>query len=93
MAVPASRYQPSARQYSDSITPPEYDAGVMVRKVDISGKLSIKGISLKAGNAFRGERVGLKEGQEDGCYEVWWYSKKVGVIDLKKKSITMGKGY
>ncbi|HGH6004485.1 TPA: hypothetical protein ACJI8O_003509, partial [Kluyvera georgiana] len=26
-----------------------------------------------------------------GCYEVWWYSTKVGVIDLKKKSITMGK--
>ncbi|MCE1391947.1 hypothetical protein ABK706_19935, partial [Enterobacter sichuanensis] len=22
----------------------------------------------------------------------WWYSTKVGVIDLKKKSITMGKG-
>ncbi|MEG5739392.1 hypothetical protein, partial [Enterobacter chengduensis] len=27
-----------------------------------------------------------------GCYEVWWYSTKVRVIDLKKKSITMGKG-
>ncbi|MDA8496383.1 IS481 family transposase, partial [Kluyvera georgiana] len=62
-----------------------------VRKVDIIGKLSIKGISLKAGKAFRGERVGLKETQEDGCYEVWWYSTKVGMIDLKKKSITMGK--
>ncbi|HHX3443122.1 TPA: IS481 family transposase, partial [Enterobacter cloacae] len=47
---------------------------------------------LSAGKAFRGERVGLKEMQEDGRYEVWWYSTKVGVIDLKKKSITMGKG-
>ncbi|EQC2551617.1 IS481 family transposase, partial [Enterobacter sichuanensis] len=55
-------------------------------------KLSVKGVSLSAGKAFRGERVGLKETQEDGCYEVWWYSTKVGVIDLKKKSITMGKG-
>ena len=70
MAVPASRYQPSARQYSGVMAPPEYDEGVMVRKVDIIGKLSIKGISLKAGKAFRGERVGLKETQEDGCYEV-----------------------
>ncbi|MCU6330453.1 IS481 family transposase, partial [Enterobacter quasiroggenkampii] len=91
MAVPASRYQPSARQYSSNTTPPEYDEGVMVRKVDISGKLSVKGVSLSAGKAFRGERVGLKEMQEDGCYEVWWYSTKVGVIDLKKQSITMGK--
>ncbi|NIB54452.1 IS481 family transposase, partial [Enterobacter sp. 725m/11] len=92
MAVPASRYQPSARQYSGSVTPPEYDEGVKVRKVDVSGKLSIQGVSLSAGKAFRGERVGLRETQDDGCYEVWWYSTKVGVIDLKKKSITMGKG-
>ncbi|MDI9767007.1 IS481 family transposase, partial [Pantoea dispersa] len=42
--------------------------------------------------AFRGERVGLKETGEDGYYEVWWYRTKVGVIDLKKKSISMGKG-
>ncbi|POZ16993.1 IS481 family transposase, partial [Lelliottia aquatilis] len=54
--------------------------------------LSLRGVTLKAGKAFRGEYVGLKEGAEDGCYEVWWYSTKVGVIDLKKKSITMGKG-
>lgn len=92
MAVPGSRYQPSARQYSGNTTPPEYDEGVMVRKVDISGKLSVKGVSLSAGKAFRGEQVGLKEMQEDGSYEVWWYSTRVGVIDLKKKSITMGKG-
>lgn len=65
----------------------------MVRKVDISGKLSVKGLSLKAGKTFRGERVGLKETQGDGSYEAWWYSTKVGVIDLKKKSITMCKGY
>jgi len=57
MDVPASRYQPSARQYSSTVTSPEYDEGVMVKKVDISGKLSIKGISLKAGKAFSGERV------------------------------------
>ncbi|EJF31944.1 CP4-6 prophage DNA-binding transcriptional regulator, partial [Enterobacter sp. Ag1] len=55
-------------------------------------KLSFRGSSLKAGKAFRGEYEGLKETMEDGCYEVWWYSTKVGVIDLKNKSITMGKG-
>ncbi|MGS6309129.1 IS481 family transposase, partial [Enterobacter sichuanensis] len=39
-----------------------------------------------------GERVGLKETQEDRCYEVWSYSTRLRVIHLKKKSITMGKG-
>ncbi|WP_442892348.1 IS481 family transposase [Cedecea sp. VD23] len=92
MKAPASRYQPSSRQYSADVKPPEYDEGVEVRKVDISGKLSFRGSSLKAGKAFRGEYVGLKETMEDGCYEVWWYSTKVGVIDLKNESITMGKG-
>ena len=61
-------------------------------QADASGKLSIQGVSLSAGKAFRGEQVGPKETQEDGYYEVWWYSTKAGEIDLKKKSITMGKG-
>ena len=91
MAVPASRYQPSARQFRSNVEPPEYDEGVMVRKVDIRGKLSLRGVSLSAGKAFRNERLGLKETQEDGQYEVWWYSTKVGGSDLKNKSITMGK--
>ncbi|MFQ0831944.1 hypothetical protein AAH211_26155, partial [Serratia fonticola] len=25
-------------------------------------------------------------------YEVWWYSTKVGTIDLRNRSIIMGKG-
>lgn len=43
----------------------------MVSKADISGKLSVKGLVLNAGKAFRGERVALKETREDGYYEVW----------------------
>ena len=39
--------------------------GVVVRKVDIRGKLSLRGVSLSAGKAFRNERLGLKETQED----------------------------
>lgn len=93
MEVPASRYQPSERQYREKPREAEYDDGVLVRKVDASGKLSLKGVALKAGKAFIGEHVGLKENGEEGCYEVWWYSTIVGVIDLKNRSITMGKGY
>lgn len=92
MQVPASRYQPSSRQYRADVAAAEYDEGVEVRKVDASGSLSLKGVNLKAGKAFIGERMGLQEGQEEGCYEVWWYSTKVGMIDLKKRSIIMGKG-
>jgi hypothetical protein len=36
-----------------AVQAPDYDEGVQVRKVDVSGKLSIKGVSLSAGKAFR----------------------------------------
>ena len=91
--VPASRYQPSPRQYLREPPAAEYDEGVLVRKVDISGRLNLQGVRLKAGKAFRGENVGLRESAQDGCYEVWWYSTKVGMIDLRNRSIMMGKGY
>ena len=93
MNVPASRYQPSPRQYLREPPAAEYDEGVLVRKVDISGRLNLQGVRLKAGKAFRGENVGLRESAQDGCYEVWWYSTKVGMIDLRNRSIMMGKGY
>ncbi|CAI1764700.1 IS481 family transposase [Serratia fonticola] len=92
MAVPASRYQPSSRQYNGNPAAAEYDEGVLVRKVDVSGKLSLKGMGLKVGKAFIGEYVGLKESEREGYYEVWWYSTKVGTIDLRNRSIIMGKG-
>jgi hypothetical protein len=51
----------------------------------------LKGVSQSADKAFRNELLGLKKTHEDGQYEVWWYSTKVGVIGLKNKSITMAK--
>jgi|GEM_PF-3429001 len=63
----------------------------MVRKVDISGKLRMKALSPKAGNMYGGKRVGLKEMQNVGCYEMWRYSTKVGMIDLEKQPITNSK--
>jgi len=91
MAVPASRYQPSPRCYIAHPAAAEYDDGVAVRKVDSSGWMSFCGEKLKVGKGFIRERLGIKESGADGVYEVWWYSHKVGVIDLKKRSIQMGK--
>ncbi|MEG2552453.1 MAG: IS481 family transposase, partial [Hafnia sp.] len=91
MAVPASRYQPSPRSYTAHPAAAEYDDGVAVRKVDSSGWLNFYGEKLKVGKGFIRERLGIKESSADGVYEVWWYSHKVGVIDLKKRSIQIGK--
>ena len=91
MNVPASRYQPSVRQYQVTPATPRYDDQMLVRKVDSSAALYVKGVKLRAGKAFIGEYVGLKQTAQDGCYEVWWYSTQVGLIDLQQRSINMGK--
>lgn len=91
MNVPASRYQPSVRQYQVTPAAPRYDDQMLVRQVDSSAALYVKGVKLRAGKAFIGEYVGLKQTAQDGCYEVWWYSTQVGLIDLQQRSINMGK--
>jgi len=48
MAVPASRYQPSPRNYVETIAPFEYASGDVVRRVQHGGHVSFFGRSLKA---------------------------------------------
>ena len=72
MAVPAS-YQPLIAAVQRPRSATGIRRGRDGQKVDISGKPE-RATSLKAGKAFRGERVGEGDG-EDGYYEVWWCTK------------------
>jgi transposase InsO family protein len=92
MQPPASRYQISNRSYNPN--PPEPDYGEMeVRRVNRPGYISFKGKSLKIGEAFRNECVGLAESGEDGIYKVWWYSTPIGAIDFKNKLCFIGRNH
>jgi hypothetical protein len=88
---PASRYQPSPRRYVPEPAPPQYGAHMQVRKVDASGRLSFKNHLLKIGKAFIRENLGIREEAEDGIYSLWWFSTKIGRIDLKQRSAVVGK--
>jgi transposase InsO family protein len=90
MQAPASRYQPSARAYVPNPPPPDY-ADMPVRKGDSSGRLCFQGHTFRIGKAFRHETIGIREESEDGCYSLWWYSSRIGQIDLKNHSIKIGK--
>jgi transposase InsO family protein len=85
MDCPIAHYQPSARAYQpDPLPPVEYDAGVQVRIVDASGKISFRGASYKIGRAFVGQRVALRANDEvDGRFDVLFADHTIGQIDLR----------
>lgn len=90
LLAPVSRYRTSDRQYQPTPAAAEYDEGLLVRKVDSDGYFWLKGVILKAGKAFVGEWLGMKECDEK-IYEVWWYCHVVGRVDLRNRSTQMGK--
>src|SRR3954469_19299771 len=47
LAVPASRYQPSPRDYVETIAPFEYAPGDIVRRVQQGGHVSLLGRAIK----------------------------------------------
>jgi transposase InsO family protein len=90
---PVSRYRPSVRHYTPNPAPPQYADAMKVRKVDGSGKLSFQNKALKIGKAFIREFLGIREEKEDGMYSLWWYSTRVGLIDLKCTTAYVGKSF
>jgi transposase InsO family protein len=90
---PLMRYRPSVRDYNPNPAPPQYDISMSVRKVDCNGRLCFKNHTLKIGKAFIRESLGIREERDGGIYSLWWYSTKVGQIDLKQGSAYVGKSF
>jgi hypothetical protein len=90
---PLMRYRPSVRDYNPHPAPPQYDTSMNVRKVDCNGRLCFKNHTLKIGKAFIRESLGIREERDGGIYSLWWYSTKVGQIDLKQGSAYVGKSF
>jgi transposase InsO family protein len=82
MAVPASRYQPSPRSFSEQLPPLEYGATDQVRKVQTDGKISFRNREWRAGKAFRGHYVALRPTTADGIYEMYFATHRLRQIDL-----------
>jgi transposase InsO family protein len=89
MATPVTRWRPSERAFVVNPPPPEYPAGDAVRKVDGDGKLSFKGRGYKIGQAFSGQRVGLRASEVDGVMKVMLAEHEVGELDIRGQSESM----
>ena len=83
LAVPASRYQPSRREFPAALPAIEYAEDAVVRKVGERGQVKYQQRKFFVGDAFGGLHVALRPTTTDGLLEVYFCHQKVGAIDLK----------
>lgn len=84
MAVPAQRYQPSARAFPEGLPPIDYGDGAIVRKVQAKGEIYFRGQPYLVGAAFHGFPVALRPTSEEGRYDVVFCHQTVASLDLRE---------
>jgi transposase InsO family protein len=82
MAVPASRYASSPRDYREKIEPFEYAPGDAVRRVQDGGKISLGGREKRVPKAFRGRDIALRTSEQDGVYDVYYRHQHIARLDF-----------
>jgi transposase InsO family protein len=83
LAVPASRYQSSPRDYVEVIAPFEYAPGDIVRRVQQGGHVSLLGRAIKVPKAFRGKAVAFRPTADDGVFDVVFRTQRIATIDIR----------
>ena len=83
LAVPASRYHPSRRDYAETIAPFEYAPGDIVRRVQQGGHVSLLGRTVKVSKAFRGKTVAFRPTVEDGVFNAFFRSQMIATVDIR----------
>lgn len=88
MDVPNSRYRSSERVYPDPLPRVEYDSALLVRKVDMSGRIQFLGKRYNIAKALSGERVALQcDPDHDGQHTVYFCHQPVRQIDLRSPDL------
>ena len=75
LAVPASRYQPSPRDYVETIAPFDYAPGDIVRRVQQGGQVSLLGRAVKVPKAFGGKAIAFRPTTQDGVFDVFFRNR------------------
>jgi transposase InsO family protein len=83
LAVPASRYQPSPRDYVETVAPFEYASDDVVRRVQQGGHVSFLGRAVKVPKAFRGRAVAFRTTTHDGVFDVVFRTQIIATIDIR----------
>lgn len=88
MAVPASRYQPSRRNYPEQLSAIEYGPADIVRKVRRYGHIKYEGREYHVGSAFFGLHIALRQTTTDGLLSVFFCNHMIGKLDLRHNKLS-----
>lgn len=83
LAVPASRYRQSPRDYAETVTPFVYAANDIVRRVQQGGHVSLLGRDVKLPKAFRGRSIAFRPTTQDGVYLAVFRTQTIATIDIR----------
>jgi transposase InsO family protein len=83
MEVPASRYTPSPQAFPEKLPPIEYPREDRVRKVDVTGRISLHNRLFRIGKGFAGQPVAVRATLTDGEFEVYFCHHPIARIDLR----------
>jgi len=86
-ATPASRWQPSARPYSDRVVGPEYPGHWEIRRVSNAGAIRLHRHRIFLSQALHHQDIGLEE-IDDGLWQVVYYRTVLGVLDAATGRVT-----
>ena len=94
LEVPASRYQPSQRQYTSKITEWEYTKELTVHKVKSTGYITIRGQGYFLSEAFGNKSIAFRESSK-GAHLINLYFRqfRIGQIDIEKRVFTFKRAY
>lgn len=81
-AVPASRYQPSARPFPETVPPVTYRSDDAVRIVTVHGSIQWQRRRHFISRGLIGQPVAVRPSQEDGVWAVYFCHQQVATIDL-----------
>ena len=88
LAVPASRYYPSPREFPNPLPPIEYNSCDIVRKVQGKGEISFHSRVFKVGRAFTGYPVALRPTLTDGFFDVYFCTQRIYTINVNDNNVT-----
>ena len=84
-AVPAERYQPSARPFPEILPEIVYGPDDVVRVVTVHGSIQWQGRRHFVSRGLVGQPVAVRPTQEDGCWEVSFCHRPVATIDRRHR--------
>lgn len=80
---PASRYVGSERPFPPRLATPEYAPDTQVRTVAQQGTIGSEGYTVRVGEAFAGQCVGITPTAGDGVIRIQYFRFPVREIDLR----------